>query len=491
MGLFVSAHALLAAILIASRWLSSESRVIVVRASAGVGSILGVALFLTRHVDGSWRTISFIPQAAALAGLAIACAWLVVAVTGANADGWRTGALVGVASSSLALFGLGRWTVPSLLFWMCGSVAIGVLTYGEPRRGAALIPVALSDVALVAASICFVARTEVWSMPSSMSGWSFWLVLAAVVLRAGAIPSMGTWALLGSGAAPALPLLTGGSFVLLGRVGTRVEPWLAAALVILALALAVVAVARRRFPMAVVTAWPVMLGLSLCFVDQRLVILGGSLATIAMTAAVLWPLTGGHGRAERGLLLAFVPATLGFAAVAFAAVRAFEQSRSSETVAEAAPWTIIAALLPLTLAAGVTVGARAGRQQVRPEASIEAILGTWLLLGVTIILGFSPSALLEGAPSPLGAKGSVILLNLGAVAMGAGAGWLVARRQLSVVRTGVGVVAGAVDEEVVTGVPLLGEGAERWMQWTAVVVALAAVAGAGWLTIDGLRKGFL
>ena len=490
MGLLVSAHAVLAGILIASRWLPSEIRLIVVRASAGVGSVLGVVLFLARHGDGSWRTISLIPDAAALTGLAIACAWLIVAVTAATGEGWQSGALVGVASSSLALSGLSLWSVPFLLFWICGSLAVLMLTYAEPRRGTALVAIVLSDVSLAVAFMCQVARTESWPMPPLMSGASFWLVLAAIVLRAGALPSVGTWVLLGSRAAPALPLLTGGSFILLARLGGRVEPWLAAGLASLALTLVVVAMTRRRFPIAVVTAWPVMLGLSLCFVDQRLESLAGALATIAVTAAALWPLTGGHGRAERGLLLAFVPATMGFAAVAFAAVRAFEQSRSSESVTAAAPWTIIAALLPLTLAAGVTVGARAGRQRVGSEGSLEAILATWLLLGATIVLGFSPSALLDGA-SPLGAKGSVILLNLCAVALGAGAGWLGARRGLSVVRTGVGVVVSAIDQEVVIGAPLLGESADRWVRWTACVLALAAVGGTGWLAIDGLRKGFL
>jgi hypothetical protein len=269
--------------------------------------------------------------------------------------------------------------------------------------------------------------------------------------------------------------MAGGAVVLAARAGTS-EPWVAAALLGAALATAALALFRRAVGPAAVATWVTTLALAACFVSPRHASAAGAAAVLAAAAAALWPYTAGRGGVARSLLVSVVPLSAGFGMVAGGGVDAFERATAG---GGSLAWTIVAALLPVTVGAGVLLGTRAARADAT-ELEPEAVLATWLIVAAAIGIGVLPAAV--GDAGPLGDSGGVISLQLLAIGAGAGAG-VVARRP--------GVVLEPPYGEVTLAGLTPAPEPPRAAAWAALGVAGAVVVAAAWLTVAGLRVGFL
>ncbi|HYO61234.1 MAG TPA: hypothetical protein VEU29_04995, partial [Actinomycetota bacterium] len=142
-------------------------------------------------------------------------------------------------------------------------------------------------------------------------------------------------------------------------------------------------------------------------------------------------------------------------------------------------WTLLAALVPVALALGVVLGGRAARADVG-DFEPEAVLATWLLLAAAIGIGILPHV--AGAAGPLGDSGGVLALQLVALAAGAAAG-VVARRP------GIGIEPAYV--EVIPAALEPAPDLPRATVWATLAVAGVTAVAAAWLTVAGLRVGFL
>ncbi|MDQ3951744.1 MAG: hypothetical protein M3279_02090, partial [Actinomycetota bacterium] len=188
------------------------------------------------------------------------------------------------------------------------------------------------------------------------------------------------------------------------------------------------------------------------------------------------PHTAGRGGMERALLVSAVPLTAGFGMVASAAADAFERAVDGGGSLE---WSLVAAMLPATLAIGVVVGARSARADVRGFVP-EAVLATWLLAAAAVAVGLLPG--IVGDDGALGDSGGTIALQVVALLLGVAAG-VAARRSA----TGIEPPVAAVSEADLRPAPAL----PRRSAWATLAVAAATTAAAGWLTVAGLRVGFL
>ena len=470
-------HAAIGAVLLVLSGAGAATRRRAIEAGAAAGAGLAVALIGAGVAGGrAWRSVAFEAEGAVPAGFAIACAWVLVGAVGAREGRTADAALAGVAASGLALAATGRFVVPALLFWLCSSAALAALGgVGGARR---LWPaLALSDAAVCAAVIAGVSRTDEWTFASAGGDLFFWLLAAGAAVR-GAVFLSGPGTAAGTRAVAAAPLLAGGAVSLAVRAA-RPEPW--AALGVLALAGVALAVALRRDSLSPrhVAAWPAGLALAVCFVTPGHAPLAGAVAALAVTAAGLMPFTGDRAGFERGLLVAAVPLTAGFGIVLAGATASFERATGAATSLESAPWTGVAALLPAALAGGVVLGGRAARAAAR-ELVPEAVLATWALLAAAVLVGLAPG-LVGGSEASLGTTGGDAVLR--GVALVGGVGAAVATRRWGVVlqpelpRT---ISPALVAEPLVP--PLV---------WLSAGVGAAAAVAAGWLTVAGLRVGFL
>ncbi|MFN2389126.1 MAG: hypothetical protein ABR575_05900, partial [Actinomycetota bacterium] len=211
------------------------------RTLAATGMALAGALFLVRGPDAAWRGATLDPHAAALAAVAIGCGWLVFwrASVDLGRDAFIVAALVGAASSGLALFAATDWVVPALLFWGCNSAALVVLAGRAGARWATWPLVAASDLALAGGALVAQHASGAWTFPGAPEGAAAWLLGAAVALRSGALPRVGPWGLVHGASAPGVPLAIGGAFLLAVRAGLGARPWVAAGAIALSVALAV------------------------------------------------------------------------------------------------------------------------------------------------------------------------------------------------------------------------------------------------------------
>nr|MDQ3958494.1 hypothetical protein [Actinomycetota bacterium] len=385
-------------------------------------------------------------------------------------------ALIGVAATGLILAAGGRFAVPALLFWLCSSAALAALWTRSARRTMLWFGLALSDAAVCAATIGHVLRTDGWSWGEVGSGWPFWALGAGAIVRAALV------ALAGSSPGAALPLLAGGSVVVVAWTG-RSEPWLALAILLASVGAAGGGVARSRHRLSCAAVWPVGVALAVCLVAPAHVGLAGAAAAVSVAVVALWPWAHGRGAFERGAALSLAPLTAGGVLVVAGAAEAFGRAIDMPTVAGAAPWTAVAALLPLGLAAGVVLGGRIARERGGGFLP-EAVLGTWILLAASVALGIFPGVV-GGGRAGLGTSGGATALNLLAVACGVGAS--------------VGVRA-RPELGVVFDVPRATEGfpamppkimSRRELSWTAAAVAAVTAGAAIWLTVAGLKVGFL
>jgi hypothetical protein len=366
----------------------------------------------------------------------------------------------------------GAFVVPALVFWLCSSVALAGLA---TLRGAGLRrtwPVlATSDALVCAAAIVYVAREDAWAIPGPAAGAVFWALAGAAAIRAAVL--LAAPAAVAAARLPAAPLLAGGAVVLAVRAG-RPEPWLALAFLAGAATVVAVSLARGAVSPDYLGTWLLALSLAVCFVAPDAAPAAGAAAILGVTAAALWAFTGEHGSFERALLAAGVPLTAGYPMIAAGATVAFE--RATGGGGSAAAWTIVAALLPGALAGGVVLGGRAAR--VRGGGFVaEAVLATWVLLAAALFVGLAPGAV--GGPR---SSGGILSLHLVALACGAGTALAVNRGKLALGTPRVEKTTLRVD--VPSAIP-------RAAELASGALGLATAGAAAWLTVWGLRVGFL
>jgi hypothetical protein len=469
-------HAVLGVLLLPFAAAGDATRRRAVEAASLAGVLLGVALVVAGATGAEgWRSVAFEPGSAAPAGAAAAAAWVLVAALAERAR-VADAALIGAAATGLAVAAGGRYVVPSLIFWLCSSAALAALGVRRDRAAArAWAVLALSDAAVCAAAVLHVWRAGTWTARGTDTAVAWALALAAVV-RGGA--HLGApWPGIGTRSAAAAPLLAGGAVVLAGRAG-ETDPWLA----LLVLGSAGAALARGlsagRVTPALLATWSTALAIAVCFVTPPHAGLAGAAAVLAVAAAALWPFSGTRAGFERGLLVAAVPLTVGFGAVSAGAAASFERAVGSGPAS--LPWTAVAALLPAALAGGVVLAARAARAAAR-ELVPEAVLATWLLLAAAVVAGLAPG-ILGGPGTGLGSAGGVAALYL--LAAGGGAAAVAASR-----RWEVGVEPPPPAGTLLS--PATDPALPPPLAWTAGAVAAVTAAATAWLTVAGLRVGFL
>ncbi|HYI45383.1 MAG TPA: hypothetical protein VE174_07990, partial [Actinomycetota bacterium] len=200
---------------------------------------------------------------------------------------------------------------------------------------------------------------------------------------------------------------------------------------------------------------------------------------LAGTSVLLWPLAEGRAQIERGLLVAFVPPSAGFAAIVAAAVASFDQATATQEVLEAVPWTAVTALLPAAVAAGVMLGARVGRRVEAEHYQPSAVIATWVLFFTVLAAGLWPRAIGSGG----GASGRIFALNVLAVI----AGVIAARFGVRPSTHAPAASAGSVNLSLAA----LPRSSARPVEWAAASIAVAALLCTGWYLLRGLQLGFL
>lgn len=452
-----------------------RARVIVMLAAIGIAGGASLA-WLAR--SGGWRTTA-LQDAPALApaGIAVAGAWVLVVVLDRGRGRWDAAALVGVASTGLVLFAANRWAVPGLLFWLCSSAAMVAMAAHVGARAWIWTAVLLSDGAIVAAVAMSYSLTETWKMPAPVAGAaSLYLLAGAGVVRAGVVPRVGVWHTLESDAAPALPLLVGGSFVLVAGPAGRADPWIAFGVLAFSAVVGATVAWGKRGRVSAAGAWFVGLMLGAALAAPAAADSAGIAAVLAAVVVALWPHSHGRGRAARGLVLAALPMTAGFGAVAAGAAEAFERAVPLAPNGSAS-WALVAGALPVVVGIGVVLGGRVATQRGPDTLEPFATIATWCVGAVSVAVGVALSAEFLG-PLP----GATTLLVVAALA-GVASGLVVARR-VSPPRVAIGTDFGL-------GLVGLGPRGDVALSGIAALLAVLVVTGAASLTVEGLRVGFL
>jgi hypothetical protein len=495
MPILLWGHAGLSVLVVVARFLAPEIRDKVVRVLCAAGAGVGIALFLARRSGDTWRSVVIEPETAVLAGVAVAVAWVIAAVLLDEDDRWRAAALVGAGSTALVLFATTTWIVPALLFWALTSLVAGAIALTLRAPAEMWIGIVFSDLCFAAGMIGHVLDSDAWELPSPVAGRAFWFLLAAAILRVGAVPRFGLWRSLGSSAAVALPLLAGGGLVLAAGPAGRVEPWAAVGLLVLALAQAVWGALRQRLEVANIAGWPSAIALALIYVAPAVAELAGTAALLALGCLVLWPIASGHAQPERGLLLTLVPPTAVFGAIVYVATRAFDVSTTLDASLESAPWIAVTALIPLVMASGVLLAARVGRERAAEVRHAWPVGATRLFVAASVAIGFVPGAL-ELPDDVIGSQRSFLTLMAVALGVAALAGWAwnlrhPDHRRAPVPEPTVSPVAPPTSRDArafrSTDVPLV----ERVLGIVALALALATFVAIGWITYEGLSQGFL
>jgi ribose/xylose/arabinose/galactoside ABC-type transport system permease subunit len=167
-----------------------------------------------------------------------------------------------------------------------------------------------------------------------------------------------------------------------------------------------------------------------------------------------------------------------------AATAAFQRSVTADTAAESIPWTAAAALLPVTLAAGVVVGVRVARQRGPSEYEPAAVVGTWVIFAGAIGLGLAIRAVFGLSAEILGPPARVVSLYVVALVAG-----LAAARVAGRTRTPI-----PTEER---GESFRLDASPAWSQGARIAATLVpamttiSVGVTLWLAYEGLRVGFL
>lgn len=470
----VLSHAGLACLVLACSWTGEETRARVTRVAATAGVLVALGLVVLRGSLEPWRAIAFEPGAAAIAGVAAACAWGLAMALDLGRDRWWIAAIVGVASTaSLGVAGA-VWAVPALLF-ATGWIAASALALGRSNR-AALLVIVVSDAALVVALAGHALDAESWRLPTALNGAVAIPLAISMLLRAGAIPRIGIAATMRTPAAALAPILTGSAFVLLVRFVERPEPAVAAAALLGACLVALVAVARRSLDPATLGSWPVLLGGGIALASTRAGVPAAVAAVIGSTAVWLWPDALERGRLSRGFVLSSIAPNVVYGALATAASGAFVAATAVADPTTTAAWTALSALLPIAVASGIALGVVVARADVGGGYHPEAVFMTWMLLAGSVVAG-----LVLGAGGVYGALGGIPALIL--VAFGLACGGFAAMRARHRELAPIEPLA-----EVIMRPPRdLG----RWATGAALGLLIVTGAATTWVTVDGLRIGFL
>ena len=450
-------------------------------ATATIGSAGGIVLAVAASTDETvWRSTTLGQPRGVIAGAAVACAWLLAGARGTDRTLGST-ALVGLASTGVLLATLNDWVVPALVLWLGSSVALAALVSVDELRVGALLAIGVSDLALVGAFALHALDERVWILPESLGGLPLALAVASLVVRSGAIPLTGVWETLDSPAAPALPLLLGGPLALLGVPLSGSGPWVAVAALGVALALCGAALVVREVRLPLLGSWPVWLSLGLLVAAPAALQPAALAALFAVTMVALWSTIRGVARAAGALLLGFLPPTAGWVAIVATAVLAFDRAGSPSVV-----WSLIAGLLPLTVAAGVALAARLARQSAR-DSDVPATVAVGVLFVAGLCTGLAPPSVLGLARDTLGEYDRVLALN-GAVLV------------LALVAGAIAYMRGAaraepvtVDDEASAATLVYSEDRADTAVMLGVValVALGTLAVVIYLAIEGLSYGFL
>jgi hypothetical protein len=491
----------------------------VVALVAGLGTVSGVVLMFLAQSDESWRSAAF-SGAVACVGAGIACCWLIAGVHDAGHGVWPTAVLTGVASCGLALAAGNSWVVPALLFWVCSSFAIAALVADGPGRVAVWLALFVSDACVVAGLIGNGLREETWALPDSLTGWPLVAVLAAAVVRCGALPWTGIWGVLGSNGVVALPLLTAGAFTAVTWALGDPVPWLGVGLVAFSILLAIWGLVRAELSGALVAAVPVGLALGVAVAEPAATIAAGVAAVIAVALVAFWPLAIGRGDAPRGLHISFAPPTIGFLALVGAAVATFDRAVEAERVADQVVNFLFSGLLPLGLAVSVALAARVAGAKGEglelgtgdapgPEARNVSI-AAWALFAASVAMAIVPPEVLGLEDQPLTSVPARVLFGLAAV-VGAGAAYLATRWGGVLVATDgrVGTEGREETDDIEetdevespvedrpgvsfrTLVPTTEKRSGKVLAYVTVFLAVVVLASVGWFTVYGMRLGFL
>ena len=475
-------HAAIGVFMLFTLPLPAADRPRLIRFGAFAGMAAAVGLFFFRGADASWGAATLRPGSAAVVAAAILCAWTLVAAVASASGRWDVGALVGAAGTGLALFAASDWVVPALLFWVVVSLATAASLPPERRSGEVWLALALSDACLVGGLVASSLEAETWTMPEAVEGWLLMPLAAAVILRTGVLAGAGIWGS-GAGAQVALlPLVIASGFALLPSVSTGTEVAIALGLLLVAIGLAAWTVSATVPRVAIVGSWLSGMMLAVAWIAPEVLARAGVAAVLGVTAVALWPASAGRAQAERGLLLAAVPLTVGFGVVVGGAAASFERATTSGSVLESAPWSAFAALLPVALAAGVTMAAALARRLEPERYEPAAVLATWGIAAIALVLGISPRPDLAFSGGGAAATRGMWLYVVALAAAAAAAryigprGPLVAMKEASMPHPAAPVLSGPV---------------ARGAAIAAAVAGGAAATAVAWFTYTGLRNGFL
>ena len=401
-------HALLGLIGLVTLRASEEEQGRAAWWAAAAGIALAAVTWLARDTGWAWRTTSLGATDAALVAAAIGGAWTLVL-----ADPRRHSvqvACIGFASAGFALFTTNAWVVPAMLFWTVSSISLITLDpYASPLSRLVL---AVADLGVIVALGFGALDGEIWSARGALEGWPAWVALGAGILRTGALPAVGVWGL----QAASLPLVTVGAFAVLRLAGDLARPGVVLVLLGFALGSAAWSALAKRPTAGVLGAWPVALMAACGYLVPEARPRAAVTAAVAVALVSLWPVALGRAGAERGLVLALAPATLGFGVLVAAALASFELAVAEPLAADAAPWAAIAGLLPLAAAAGIWVGAAMARRREPEHYEPAAVIATWALVALAVLAGLGPTAELSW---PSGGRGTWLAAL--AVVVGVGA----------------------------------------------------------------------
>ena len=482
MPFLVVVHAVLGLACLALRGVADEQRAAGLRFLAAIGAASSAILFLARGADAVWGTMEFGSQRAALVAVAGFCAWLLV-LAGDDTDRarWDIGALVGAGVTALAVLATTRWIVPALLFW----IALSALTLVAARSGSSgahiALAVALADLCFVGGLIGYALEHETWALPDALDGAWIFPTAVAVVIRAGVLPVVGVGAALGRPEGALAPLGVASGFAVIPFVSAGDEVAVALPLLLVAAGAIAWSLAFDRPRLSVIAAWPVATMLGIAWIEPEAIAKAGAAAALSVGLIALWPWTSGRAQSERGLVLAALPATIGFGAIVAGASSSFERAVGEASLLQAAPWDAFAALLPAVLAGGVALGATIGRRTELEHFRPEAVLVAWVLAGVALLTGLAPVAAL-GLSSGSGPAGRAVPLFVLAALAAVAAARFAPRPTVPATPARSAPSHGAIE---------LGDKAARWVRLGGFGGSALAGMAVLWLTYTGLATGFL